>query len=60
MHIKGEAEVLKQFDVTIEKKRVSVAGCQCVSGTLKKNGMYHLIRNKDVIYTGKLKKKMFV
>ncbi|KAL2712719.1 hypothetical protein V1478_017674 [Vespula squamosa] len=54
IHIKGEAQVMKQFDVTIEKKRVSVAGCQCVEGTLKKNGMYHLIRNENVIYTGKL------
>ncbi|XP_035724519.1 translation initiation factor IF-2, mitochondrial-like [Vespa mandarinia] len=50
----GEAKVLKQFDVTIEKKSVSVAGCQCVVGTLKKNEMYHLIRNENVIYTGKL------
>nr|XP_050868441.1 translation initiation factor IF-2, mitochondrial [Vespula vulgaris] len=50
----GQAEVLKQFDVTVEKKRVSIAGCQCVEGILKRNGIYHLIRNENVIYTGKL------
>ncbi|KAI4477729.1 hypothetical protein M0804_012557 [Polistes exclamans] len=50
----GEAQFLKQFDVKIEKKRVSIAGCQCTKGILKKNELYHVKRGDNIVYTGKL------
>ncbi|XP_015178131.1 PREDICTED: translation initiation factor IF-2, mitochondrial isoform X2 [Polistes dominula] len=50
----GEADFLKQFDVKIEKKKVSIAGCQCTKGILKKNELYHLKRGDNIVYTGKL------
>ncbi|KAI4490355.1 hypothetical protein M0802_010732 [Mischocyttarus mexicanus] len=52
--ILGEAQFLKQFDVKIEKKRVSIAGCQCTKGILKKNELYRLVRGDNIVYTGKL------
>lgn len=50
----GEASVLKPFVITVEKKKVNVAGCMCTQGILKKNEKYRLIRGEEVIYTGKL------
>ncbi|KAK2580312.1 hypothetical protein KPH14_012549 [Odynerus spinipes] len=50
----GEAKVLKPFEITVEKKKVNVAGCICTKGTLKKNELYRLVREGEVIYTGKL------
>ncbi|XP_029176075.1 translation initiation factor IF-2, mitochondrial [Nylanderia fulva] len=50
----GEANVLQEFEVTEKKKKVKVAGCRCVKGNLKKDAMYRLIREQEVLYTGKL------
>ncbi|XP_049877575.1 translation initiation factor IF-2, mitochondrial isoform X2 [Pectinophora gossypiella] len=52
--ILGEANVLQQFSVSEGKKRVPVAGCRCVKGSLQRNARYRLIRNGQVIYDGKL------
>jgi len=50
----GEANVLQEFQITDKKKKVKVAGCRCVKGNLKKNAMYRLMREQEILYTGKL------
>ncbi|XP_043254682.1 translation initiation factor IF-2, mitochondrial isoform X1 [Colletes gigas] len=50
----GEASVLKMFEITDGKKKVNVAGCRCTAGVLQKSAIYHLVRNGEIIYTGKL------
>ncbi|XP_047994179.1 translation initiation factor IF-2, mitochondrial [Leguminivora glycinivorella] len=50
----GEANVLQQFMVTEGKRKVPVAGCRCVKGSLQRNALYRLIRNGEVVYEGKL------
>lgn len=50
----GEATVLKLFDMKIDKKKVTIAGCLCTKGFIKKNQSIHLKRGEEVIYTGKL------
>lgn len=53
----GEANVLQIFEITEGKKEVSVLGCRCVKGVLKKNARYKLIHQGDVIHDGKLYEK---
>ncbi|EGI69934.1 PREDICTED: translation initiation factor IF-2, mitochondrial [Acromyrmex echinatior] len=50
----GEANVLQEFEITDKKKKVKVAGCRCTKGNLKKNAMYRLMREQEVLFTGKL------
>lgn len=50
----GEARVLKQFEIKDGKKKVTVAGCRCTSGTLERSELYHVMRKGEKIYTGKL------
>ncbi|XP_075982987.1 mitochondrial translation initiation factor 2 [Anticarsia gemmatalis] len=50
----GEANVLQEFMVTENKKKVPVAGCRCVKGSLVRNALYRVIRGQEVIYEGKL------
>ncbi|XP_045537975.1 translation initiation factor IF-2, mitochondrial [Papilio machaon] len=50
----GEASVLQQFVVSEGKRRVPVAGCRCVRGTLARHALYRIIRNGQVLYEGKL------
>lgn len=50
----GEANVLQQFMVTEGKRKVPVAGCRCVKGSLQRNALYRLIRGGEVVYEGKL------
>lgn len=52
--ILGEATVLQQFEITQGRKKISVAGCRCVKGFLKRTAMYKVIRNEEVIHTGTL------
>ncbi|XP_058799881.1 translation initiation factor IF-2, mitochondrial [Phymastichus coffea] len=49
----GEASVLKEFDINIKRKKVKVAGCRCVKGSIKKSGLFKVIRNGEEIYRGK-------
>lgn len=50
----GRAEVLKMFEITNEKKKkVLVCGCRCISGLLKKNLRYKVLRNSEVLFDGK-------
>lgn len=49
----GEAVVLEQFLITEgKKKKIPVAGCQCIKGDLKKSSLYKVIRNGEEIYRG--------
>ncbi|XP_047537062.1 translation initiation factor IF-2, mitochondrial [Vanessa atalanta] len=50
----GEANVLQQFHVSEGKKKVPVAGCRCVKGSLARNALYRVVRGQDVVYEGKL------
>ncbi|XP_011868838.1 PREDICTED: translation initiation factor IF-2, mitochondrial isoform X2 [Vollenhovia emeryi] len=50
----GEANVLQEFQITDKKKKVKVAGCRCVKGNLKKDAMFHLMREQEILFTGKL------
>lgn len=49
----GEANVLQIFEITEGKNEVSVLGCRCVKGVLKKNARYKLMRQGELIYDGK-------
>lgn len=48
----GEANVLQIFSITEGKKEVTVIGCRCVKGVLKKTGRFKLMRQMDQIYDG--------
>lgn len=45
----GKANVLQEFLVTEKKSKMHVAGCRCSKGSLKRDSLYKLIRNKEVI-----------
>ncbi|XP_067005150.1 translation initiation factor IF-2, mitochondrial [Anabrus simplex] len=53
--ILGEANVLQPFEINEGKKKVSVAGCRCTKGILKKAALYRITRGDSVIYEGHLK-----
>lgn len=42
------------FDITEGKKEVTVLGCRCTKGVLKKNLRYKLKRNDEVLYDGQM------
>lgn len=50
--ILGEANVLQQFSITEGRKEVSVAGCRCTKGVLKKAQKFRLMRDGEIIYDG--------
>lgn len=50
----GEAIVLQQFDINEGRRKVPVAGCRCIKGSLKKIGLYKLVRGEEVLYNGTL------
>ncbi|CAK1583259.1 unnamed protein product [Parnassius mnemosyne] len=50
----GEANVLQQFQVTEGRKKVPVAGCRCVRGSLSRAALYRVLRGADVVFQGKL------
>lgn len=50
--IVGEAKVLQVFKINDKNKKVSVLGCRCVEGVLKKNLMYKIIRNDETVHEG--------
>nr|CAD7456769.1 unnamed protein product [Timema tahoe] len=52
--ILGEANVLQEFKVTEGKKKVSVAGCRCVKGQLKKSAQYRLLHGQEIVHEGGL------
>lgn len=52
--ITGEANVLQIFDVTENRKEVTVLGCRCTKGILKKSLKYRVMRFDELIYEGHL------
>lgn len=48
----GEAKVLQVFQINDKNKKVSVLGCRCVDGTLKKSLSYKVIRNGETVFKG--------
>ncbi|KOC59717.1 Translation initiation factor IF-2, mitochondrial [Habropoda laboriosa] len=50
----GKAKVLQNIEIKDKRKKVNVAGCHCFKGVLLKSEMFHVLRNNEIIYTGKL------
>lgn len=50
----GEANVLAEFSVTEGKRKVCVAGCRCIKGSLQKKKLFKLVRNGEVLAEGQL------
>lgn len=48
----GEANVLQEFIITEGKQKVTVAGCRCVKGNLRKNASFRLVRGETSIFEG--------
>lgn len=46
--------MLQIFQVTEGRKEVTVLGCRCSKGMLKKSFKYRLKRNDEVLYDGQL------
>ncbi|KAJ8942704.1 hypothetical protein NQ318_023436, partial [Aromia moschata] len=49
--ISGEATVLQQFEISQGNKKIPVAGCRCIKGSLKRSGFFKVVRNGEVIHT---------
>ncbi|XP_055696129.1 translation initiation factor IF-2, mitochondrial [Lutzomyia longipalpis] len=52
--IVGEANVLQIFQITEGKKEVTVLGCRCTKGMLKKKLNFKIVRQGEIIYKGSL------
>ncbi|XP_033629292.1 translation initiation factor IF-2, mitochondrial-like [Asterias rubens] len=52
--IKGEATIIQEFDITVGKRKVPIAGCKVNSGSLHANKLFKLIRNNDTLHEGPL------
>ncbi|XP_052863839.1 translation initiation factor IF-2, mitochondrial [Anopheles cruzii] len=48
----GEANVMQLFDINEGRRKVTVLGCRCTAGLLKKSHMYKVKRNGEVIAQG--------
>lgn len=44
--------VLQEFLVNDGKKKIPVAGCRCIKGTLRKNALYKVCRDSETIHKG--------
>ncbi|XP_022104820.1 translation initiation factor IF-2, mitochondrial-like [Acanthaster planci] len=52
--IQGEATVIQNFNISVGRRKVAVAGCRVNQGSLHANKMFKLLRNDDVIHQGSL------
>lgn len=52
----GAANILQMFEINEGKKKVSVLGCRCTKGNLKKSLRFKLMRMDEVIYDGECPK----
>jgi translation initiation factor IF-2 len=53
-YFSGEANVLQIFDINEGRKKVTVLGCRCTKGVLKRNLLFKVKRNDEIIFDGKL------
>lgn len=44
--------MLAEFSVTEGKRKVCVAGCRCIKGSLQKKKLFKLVRNGEVLAEG--------
>ncbi|KAI8901581.1 hypothetical protein BC833DRAFT_522114 [Globomyces pollinis-pini] len=51
----GEANVAQIFEINMKKKKEKIAGCRVMTGKILRSEHIRLIRNEQVIYTGKIK-----
>ncbi|KAH6926019.1 hypothetical protein HPB50_012958 [Hyalomma asiaticum] len=52
--VHGEAVVQQEFLINEGRKKLPVAGCKCTKGMLRKNALYKVVRNSEVIHSGPL------
>jgi len=50
----GEANILQIFKITEHKKEITILGCRCTKGVLKKSLKYRVMHNDEVLYDGHL------
>lgn len=50
----GEANVLQEFIINDGKHKIPVAGCRCTKGTLKKSGLFRVVRGQQIMHEGQL------
>ncbi|XP_072163977.1 translation initiation factor IF-2, mitochondrial-like [Diadema setosum] len=50
----GEATVLQPFDISMGRRKVSVAGCRVEKGELQVRSLFKLMRGQEVIHRGPL------
>jgi translation initiation factor IF-2 len=48
----GCADVLQTFDINERNKKIPVAGCRVVDGSLEKKQLFKLVRQGQVIHRG--------
>lgn len=51
----GEAALLQVFDINVKGRETRpVAGCRVTNGSIQKNGRVRVVRDKEIIWEGKL------
>jgi translation initiation factor IF-2 len=59
--VKGEAEVLQLFDITVAKKKVeTIGGCRVLSGAVKRGEMVRVMRGDKEVWRGGIKTFKFL
>lgn len=49
----GEAEVGEIFEINVKKGTLKIAGCRVTNGTIRRSEKIRVLRNGEVMYTGK-------
>jgi len=52
--IVGRGSVLQEFVVSLDRKKVSIAGCRISSGKVQRGAFLKVVRGDDVIYDGNI------